>query len=56
VGKKSDTKAKKKAGSEPICAGCKNYRASGKKKGRCVRKDKKRAADASACSHYSKAK
>jgi hypothetical protein len=51
-------KAKKSSGktsAESVCGTCKNYRAKGKKKGRCLRKDKKRAYGEQACNHYDKA-
>ncbi len=54
MGKKSKDR-KSKAGSENVCGACANYRASGKKRGRCARKDKKRAAGDKACGHFDKA-
>ena len=52
---KKDKKRGGKAPAESVCGTCKNYRAKGKKKGRCLRKDKKRRSDDRACSHYDEA-
>ena len=54
MGKKSKGEGGQ-AGSRLVCGACTNYRASGKKKGRCARKDKKRAASEKACGHFEKA-
>ena len=45
-------KGKSKAEDFEVCAGCKNFKSRKDGSGYCKRKDKKRAPDDKACSHF----